>query len=103
MKVLIARQSGLPVDDSKAEDFRIDWQARFDELKQKNGTDMLAMEKDLELMEKEMEEKYELVSKVELPKSGKAWKEIIETYSGVLVSTHKDTGEVVLIVMDQGI
>lgn len=103
MKVMIARQSGLPVDEAKAEQYRAEWQKEFDLLKEKHGADMLALQEELVLLERELEKDYETVSTVELPKTGKAWKAFVEKYGSVLLSTHRDTEKVILIIMDQGI
>jgi len=103
MKVMIARQSGLPVDEGKAAEFQSDWHKGFDELKRKHGTNMVELEKELSVLEDELSDKYERVSLIDMPVSGKAWKKLIDEYSGVLVSTHKDTGKVLLVIMDQGL
>ena len=103
MKVMIARQSGLPIDESKLADFQAEWHKGFDELKRKHGSDMVALEKELNELEDGLSDKYERVSLIELPISAKAWKKLIDEYSGVLVSTHKDTGKILLIIMDQGL
>lgn len=103
MKVKTVRQSGMPVILSKKDEYEVEFKEKFDEIQKEVGMDMKAFHEKLEAVDVELASKYDTIVELNLPDSGKKWKNLIKEYGSVLVSTHKDTGEVMLVIMDQGI
>jgi hypothetical protein len=99
--VLVGRQSGLPVKVSKLNEYQVEFKSRFDELKALHGSEMLGLQKDLELLDQEMQKKYEIEEQWVLPKSFKAWRDLVDIHGPFLVTVNKHTGELILIIIDQ--
>ena len=54
--------------------------------------------------EEELIKKYKIETSVELPKSMKAWKKLLEEHhSGIMVDVHHKTGELMFVILDQGL
>jgi len=103
MKVKVVRQSGHPVNLEDAKKFKEDFQSEYDKIQAEVGADMKAFHDELIKLDEKMANKYDTIVEWDLPKSGKKFKEIISKYGSVLVSTHKDTEELMLVIMDLGI
>ena len=100
--VTIIKQSGSPGDEGEAEKFLKEWRDGFDRLFEAGG-DMPTVTKEAQEFEKKLLKKYKLEKQVDLPKSMKAWKKLIDDHkSGIMVDLHAKTGELMFVILDQG-
>ena len=100
--VTIIKQSGSPVDESEAKKFLDEWREGFDKLFETGG-DMPTVTEEAKKFEEKLLKKYKIEEKVDLPKSLKAWKELLDNHkSGIMVDLHAKTGDLMFIILDQG-
>jgi hypothetical protein len=100
--VTIIKQSGSPIDESEAEKFLNEWRDGFDRLFEAGG-DMPTVTKQAKEFEEKLLKKYKLEKQIDLPKSMKAWKKLIDNHqSGIMVDLHAKTGELMFVILDQG-
>ena len=99
------RHSGLPVDEDNLEQFRERWRSYYDKILTKYNPDMEKVNERLSKLERIMNDHYRTIIEVDFPSTDEAWKNLMADYNdhGVLVTTHIETGEILLILMDQGI
>ncbi len=101
--VTIIKQSGNPVDEGDAKAFLEEWKEGFDKLFEADG-DMAVVTKKAQEYEEELMKKYKIERSIELPKSMKAWKGLLEKHhSGIMVDVHSQTGELMLVILDLGL
>jgi hypothetical protein len=101
--VTIIKQSGSPVDESEAKKFLNEWRVGFDKLFETGG-DMPTVTEEAKKFEEKLLKKYRIEEQVDLPKSLKAWKELLDNHkSGIMVDLHSKTGDLMLIILDQGL
>ena len=101
--VTIIKQSGNPVDEGDAKKFLDEWKEGFDKLFDADGNMAVVTEKAQEY-EKELMKKYKIERTVELPKSMKAWKKLLEEHhSGIMVDQNHKTGELMFVILDLGL
>ena len=100
--VTIIKQSGNPVDESEAKKFLDEWKEGFDKLFDAKG-DMAIVSEKAKAFEEELLKKYKVEKQVNLPKSMKAWKKLLEDHqSGIMVDQHAKTGDLMFVILDQG-
>jgi len=101
--VTIIKQSGNPVDEKEAKDFLNEWRKGFDQLFDADGDMATVTEKATEY-EQELMKKYKIEKSVVLPKSMKAWKNLLDEHqSGIMVDQHAKTGELMFVILDLGL
>ena len=101
--VTIIKQSGSPVDEGEAEKFLKEWRDVFDRLFEAGG-DMSDVTEKAKAYEEELIKKYDMEKSVELPKSLKAWKRLLEEHhSSIMVDIHHKTGDLMFVILDQGL
>ena len=101
--VTIIKQSGNPVDESEAKKFLDEWKEGFDKLFDAKG-DMAIVSEKAKAFEEELLKKYKVEKQVNLPKSMKAWKKLLEDHqSGIMVDQHAKTGDLMFVILDQGL
>ena len=101
--VTIIKQSGNPVDEGDAKKFLDEWKACFDRLFEAGG-DMPTVTEQAREYEAELMKKYKIEKTVELPKSRKAWKHLLDQHhSGIMVDVHHKTGELMFVILDLGL
>ena len=101
--VTIIKQSGSPVDEGEAEKFLKEWRDGFDRLFEAGG-DMSDVTEKAKAYEEELIKKYDMEKSVELPKSLKAWKRLLEEHhSSIMVDVHHKTGDLMFVILDQGL
>jgi len=101
--VTIIKQSGNPVDSEEAAAYHKEWKEGFDKLLDIKGDMAIVSEKAKEY-EEELIKKYKIERSVDLPKSMKAWKNLLEKHhSGIMVDVHSKTGELMLVILDLGL
>ena len=101
--VTIIKQSGNPVDEGDAKKFLDEWRAGFDRLFEAGG-DMHTVTEQAREYEAELMKKYKIETSVELPKSMKAWKNLLDQHhSGIMVDVNSKTGDLMLVILDLGL
>ena len=101
--VTIIKQSGNPVDEGEAKAFLAEWKEGFDKLFEADGDMAIVTEKAQEY-EEELMKKYKIERSIELPKSMKAWKGLLEKHhSGIMVDVNSKTGELMFVILDLGL
>jgi len=101
--VTIIKQSGNPVDESEAKKFLDEWKEGFDKLFDAKG-DMAIISEKAKAFEEELLKKYKVEKQVNLPKSMKAWKKLLDNHqSGIMVDQHAKTGDLMFVILDQGL
>ena len=101
--VTIIKQSGSPVDEKEAEKFIEEWKEGFDKLFEAGG-DMPTVTEEAKKFEEKLRKKYDLEKVIQVPKSMKAWKDLLEEHnSSIMVDIHAKTGKLLFIILDQGI
>tara|TARA_Y100000004_G_scaffold29484_1_gene30431 strand:- start:75 stop:383 length:309 start_codon:yes stop_codon:yes gene_type:complete len=101
--VTIIKQSGNPVDESEAKKFLDEWREGFDKLFDSKG-DMAIVSEKAKAFEEELLKKYKVEKQVDLPKSMKAWKKLLDDHkSGIMVDQHAKTGDLMFVILDQGL
>jgi formate dehydrogenase maturation protein FdhE len=105
MKVKMARHSGLPVQEVKADEYRRVWKNYYDKVLDKYAPDMEKVQERLEKLSNILNRRYKTIIDVELPKNSKQWKEFLAEYGnfGLCVTTDLDQKEIRLILLDQGL
>jgi predicted nuclease with TOPRIM domain len=108
MKIKMIRASGNPVSPEKADEKQKAWEEGFDALTKKHGKYGEEINKALDGLERELENKYNDLSviDVELPKSAKAWKELASEYGNIMITTsiednkYVKSGDIIFVVND---
>ena len=101
--VMIIKQSGNPVDKEEAEAYSKEWKEGFDKLFDAKG-DMAVVSDKAKEYEEELMRKYKIENSVELPKSMKAWKLLLEQHgSGIMVDQNVETGDLMFVILDLGL
>ncbi len=101
--VKVVRQSGAPVFLNKLAEYEDEFKTRYDSIISEVGNDMREVHITLEMLDHELAGKYDTIVEMQLPNNINAAKKFVEEYGSYMVSTHKDTGEVLIVIMDQGI
>lgn len=101
MKVSIFRFSGLPVEMSDRDAYRDEFRRLYDKAEKIAGKDMLRLNKRLVTVEKALCKKYPTVVEVEFCETPEAWKQLMNKYGNILVSTNKNTGDLVFAIDDR--
>ena len=101
--VTIIKQSGNPVDEDDTKKFLDEWKEGFDKIFDAKGDMAIGTEK-AKAFEEELLKKYKIEKQVDLPKSMKAWKQLLENHkSGIMVDQHAKTGDLMFVILDQGL
>ena len=101
--VTIIKQSGNPVDNTEAEAYSKEWKEGFDKLFDSEG-DMAVVSENAKEYEEELMKKYKIENSVELPKSMKAWKLLLDQHgSGIMVDQDVNTGDLMFVILDLGL
>lgn len=105
MKLKMLRQSGNPVLKADLDRMMIDYKTEYDKIIAEFGNDMEKVHKAIDgegglmsLMATKYEKEREL--EVELPKSAKKWKELVDLHGVVSIGTNAESGKLCLIMMD---
>lgn len=102
--VTIIKQSGNPVNDKEAEKFSEEWKEGFNKLFDAYKDDMTTMQKKSEEFENTLSKKYSINQRVDLPKSLKGWKKLLEAHqSGIMIDEDVKTGKLMLVILDLGL
>ena len=101
--VTIIKQSGNPVDEDDTKKFLDEWKEGFDNIFDAKG-DMAIVSEKAKSFEEELLKKYKVEKQVNLPKSMKAWKQLLDNHkSGIMVDQHSKTGDLMFVILDQGL
>ena len=100
---MIVRQSGNPVDKEEQGKFEKEWKTGFDDLYD-SETDQETIAEKAEAFHKKLVKKYGTEEKIDLPKSLKAWKSLLEKYDqSILLTKNPENGKLVVVIMDLGL
>ena len=115
MKLTVYRQSGSPVNPTHQAAYLAEYQAYFDkcELRSKKVfaknsrllrhlPEMIIMQRMLQYGERLIMRMYGGQDQVELPRSAKAWTELLNRYSEtpIMVAKERESGKLLLLLMD---
>jgi hypothetical protein len=104
MKLKLYSQSGKPTDIEAADAYAQEFKEEYDKLwaRKEDGELTLGdMREELEKVDKMLAEKYPMYSSVEMPRSGKQWKELIMACEcPVILAVTEETKELALFKMD---
>lgn len=103
MEVKTVRQSGMPVELDKLQACEDEFKKEYDAIQAAHGQDMKKVHEELEALDVKLAAKYDTISIFELPESEEQIKNFIETYGNYMIALHKDTDEVLMVIIDQGI
>ena len=102
--VTILKQLGNPVDEKEAEKFSEEWKEGFNKLFDAYKDDMKTMTEKSQEYENELSKKYNINQSVDLPKSIKGWKELLEKHqAGIMLDVNRETGKLMLVILDLGL
>lgn len=101
MKGYIVRESGLPIDDDNAEKYKLLWMKYFDAIEAKYKPDMLTVQEKTAKLEGILNRRFENVRKIDVPKSKKAWAELIGRYNSRIALQINYEGKLILVIEDQ--
>jgi hypothetical protein len=101
-KIKVVRQSGAPVDMKDLDKYRKEWKDGFDAIYAKDK-DMSRVQEETAAFQEKMNKKYDTIIEWDMLKTEEEWKNTVAEYGSILVSTHKDTGELMYVIMDMGI
>ena len=108
MKVKILRVSGNPVDPELNEQKEKQFKDGFDAIVERHGKAGPDTNRALEELDAELLEEYNdlTVATVEMPKTKKAWVELLSKYGNIMVTTciedgeHAKSGDLLLVIND---
>lgn len=115
MKIRTQRMSGLPVDEAEARLFESEWREHCDKtyhkhakIKNPNGSvvfssiDMDAAKLELDVIEQELQQKYQIKGEVDLPRNHKQWLKLVDQYQTplMLAKSAEAPHDLVLVIVD---
>lgn len=101
-KVKVFRESGRPVDLDKIEEFEEEWKKVFDKVMQDNKGNMPVIQKELDIEEKKLQDKYDVLVELNFPNNYKAMKKFIQKYGKIEMGIHPELDEIYIRIMDLG-
>lgn len=102
VKIKTFRQSGLPVDLDQLEQFDKEFKAAYDKIYNEHGKDMPKVEAALQKLDEELASKYDTVVEMDLLTEEDDIKNFLTKYGNYMTTTHRDTGELLYVILDQG-
>ena len=98
----IFRLSGLPLNPSDLDGYNAEFKKRYDKLAAEAGLDMLKLHAGIIDMEAKLKLEYKIIGEQALPKSQKAFLELVEKYGAPIIVARENggTNELVLCVAD---
>lgn len=102
MKIRLMRQSGDPTNVEDRDAFQAAFREMYDKAAERAGLDMLKLNRMVSFCERLLVKKHNKEVLVDMPKSAKAWTNLISKYDDVpiLVARTADGKEIVLVIMD---
>lgn len=103
MKLRLARMSGRPVSVENLAQYESEFKIRYDEILAQHGQDMLTVHQELRKLDEELQGKWQRIEVEALPKSGKAWLELLKKFEApvMLAKSSENVDELVLVIMDE--
>lgn len=116
----LIRLSGRPVNIADLEAYEVEFKAGFDasmrkhaqpgqesteDVMQLKAVDMLSVQQDLQALDAELSSKYATVAEVQLPKTMKAWKQLMKQVEApvMIAQSSENVKEFVLVIVDRPI
>lgn len=105
MKLRLARMSGKPVSAANLEAYTLEFKSRYDAILETHGKDMLTVHQEVLKLDEELTGKWRQIEVESLPKSAKAWRELITKFESplMLALSSENPDELVLVIMDEPI
>lgn len=103
MSIKVCRQSGLPIGKEALDEYKVEFKNQYDSIAKECGKDMLEMQKRLKDLDVVMNEKYKTIEEWNLFNSVEEWNKAVTEYGPIAVGSNKDTGELIMIILDQGL
>lgn len=105
MKLRLARMSGRPVSAENLAQYETEFKARYDQILEQHGQDMLTVHQELLKLDEELQGKWQRIEVEALPKSAKAWHELLEKFDApvMLAKSSENVKELILVIMDEPI
>lgn len=103
LKVKTFRQSGLPVDLDQFDAFDKEWKDGYDAIMEKFGRDMQKIHEHTEMLQEQLNAKYDTVTEWDFMADSHDLLRAVEKYGPIITATHKETGELLYIIADQGL
>ena len=100
-KVVIFRESGNAVNKIEAAKMKAEYQEKFDLIQEEVGLDMMKMHDRLKELDVELQEKYEVITRIDMPQSRKKMQKFIEEYGNIELGLHPEHG-VYIKILDLG-
>lgn len=100
MKIKAMKASGLPIDETKLEEYKTEWRDLCDKVYKKCALDMLRTQKLLARLELVMQRKYTLVETWNVGNSQKAWRALVEKHGPIQFMAARQDNSVVAVIMD---
>lgn len=104
MKLQLVRMSGRPVSMQNLAEYDAEFKAEYDKILEAHSPDMLTVHQKLKELDEVLNNKWKLVEQQEIPKSAKAWKQLLEQYDcPVMIAQSAEEGQVgklVMVIMD---
>ena len=103
MKVKVCRQSGLPVELKALDEYKAEFKENFDKLYDEFKGDMEVLNTRLSELDDRMAEKYDTIIEWDYLSDYENTLKQLTEYGPIMFSKHAETGELVYIILDQGI
>lgn len=102
MKLRLIRYSGLPVSKENLAQYDAEFKAAYDKIQEEHGQDMLAVHTALQELDKQLSSKWSSIEAASIPKSAKAWKNLLAEYDCpiMLARSQENPEELVFVIMD---
>lgn len=106
MKIKVYSQTGKPTDAKAAKKYQDEFRDKYDELWEKKTNGKINIDEfkaELAEFESELKSRYPMFLQIDMPKSGKAWKELIMAFEcPVTLAITEEDHKLALFLMDSG-
>lgn len=103
MKLRLARMSGKPVSQENLEAYTMEFKEKYDKILEIHGKDMLSVHQEVLKLDQELHSKWQNIEVEQLPKSARAWRDLITKFGSplMLALSSENPDELVLVIMDE--
>lgn len=103
--IIVQRMSGNPVLMDQLDAYKAEFQSRYDQIQAEVGLDMQKFHECLIKLDEELNKKYSLKEEFPLPKSQKAWHELITKFECpvMLAKSAENPKQLIMVLMDRGL
>lgn len=101
MKVPIIRSTGLPVELSDRDAYRNEFRRLYDIAERVCKKDYLRLQKRLATFDKILNKIYPTIVEIDFCDTPDSWKQLMNKYGNILVSSNRNTGDLVFVIDDR--